>query len=422
MRKMKKIISILLCTSILFLVTACDAVKKETAGQNDLIFTLDVNPSLEFSISSSNIIKSLKAVNDDGKIMLEDNNYTNKSFGYTAKKIIDDLVKDGYLNPADKSTILITFKSLQSEKTNKINEVLQSAIKESGCKAEVYTLYVAQEDDSVKKLAQESNISYGKAYFCSIVSESSKGSIQAQEIAQNNISQIKNTGEKHNVTVKQAVNQANKEMEKIAETTKQITQISTATVKNTTTKSPKTTKEKTTKSPKTTKEKTTRQTTTTTRRVTTTRATTTMPTTTKPPTTQDPIANRTPTADELEVLRLVNADRTKEGLHELQWSKELFRCAVVRADEQLIVFSHGRPNGTGCGSVFNQYGIPKHKCTTETLCKGQTSAYSPYNMHYSLMECPDHRAAIMNVRYTHIGIAIIHGSDGYSYLVEEFYG
>lgn len=64
----------------------------------------------------------------------------------------------------------------------------------------------------------------------------------------------------------------------------------------------------------------------------------------------------------------------------------------------------------------------KHKKATENVACCQNSAYSPFCLHDGLMQSSSHRGAILDSKYTHIAIAIIHGDDGYSYIVEEFYG
>ena len=52
-----------------------------------------------------------------------------------------------------------------------------------------------------------------------------------------------------------------------------------------------------------------------------------------------------------EVLALVNAERKKAGLGELKMEKSLLDTAMVRAEEQAVLFSHTRPNGTSCFSA-----------------------------------------------------------------------
>ncbi|MGI6268310.1 MAG: CAP domain-containing protein [Acutalibacteraceae bacterium] len=401
----KRAVSFLICIALLFTLVACNRKNTESdSGNKNLSVTIDINPSIKIDITPSNVVHLVTAVNDDGKAILKDNKYSNKSLQYVSKNVISDLVSGGYINNADKSTILLTFNSLKSDKTDKIKSEIESAIKSAGYSADIYTLYITSEDKEIKKLAEKSNISYGKAYFCTIVAENSNGTIEVEKMVTDDISQIKDKGEKHKVSVSDIVDKANKKVE-VSESQKVKT---TKTNKTTTNSNKSTTKTSTTK-PKTTKP-------------TTTRTKTTKPSTTKSSTTQVPPAKRTPTADELEVFRLINEERKNEGLAELKWTNLLFSCAVIRSGEILTDLGHGIPDGSSCAPVKNVTGFTNDgSYITESIARCLEDEYSPAFLHQTLMESPSHKNVILNTTYTRIGIAIIKGNDGYYYIVEEFY-
>ena len=409
----KQVISMLMCLILFFALTACEinSTKVDDLNRN-LCVTLDINPSIQIEVTPSNVVESVTAINDDGKSILEENNYTNKSLAYVSKNIVGDLINGGFINKLNKSTILMTFNDLQSPETDKLKIELEGALKNAGCTADIYALYIIDEDKEIKAFAEKNKISYGKAYFCSIVAESSEGGVKAQEIAAKNISEISNTVEKNKISVSDAVNKANKKVEvsQAENTTTQknkdngrITQ--SITTKPVTTKNPKTTSPTTTKKSKTT----------------TTTTTTTKPVTAKP--TVDPIEGREPTEDELEVFRLINEERKKEGLTEYIWSTELYRCAVVRSQELLEKYSFVRPDGkTWYDEVYEIYGLPAHERTAENYSRCATSSYTAASLHDTVMQSNMKKALVLSPDCTHVGLAIITGSDGNTYIAQEFYG
>ena len=59
-----------------------------------------------------------------------------------------------------------------------------------------------------------------------------------------------------------------------------------------------------------------------------------------------------------EVVRLVNEERKRLGLNELVIDEAMMTAAETRAKEQKTLFSHTRPDGTKCFTVFDQFEIP----------------------------------------------------------------
>ena len=122
----KRAVSFLICIALLFTLVACNRKNTESdSGNKNLSVTIDINPSIKIDITPSNVVHLVTAVNDDGKAILKDNKYSNKSLQYVSKNVISDLVSGGYINNADKSTILLTFNSLKSDKTDKIKSEIE---------------------------------------------------------------------------------------------------------------------------------------------------------------------------------------------------------------------------------------------------------------------------------------------------------
>ena len=62
---------------------------------------------------------------------------------------------------------------------------------------------------------------------------------------------------------------------------------------------------------------------------------------------------------ENEVIKLVNAERTKRGLSKLTTNSKMASASDKRAKEIYTKFSHTRPNGKAWDTVFAEYGIKK---------------------------------------------------------------
>ncbi len=114
------------------------------------------------------------------------------------------------------------------------------------------------------------------------------------------------------------------------------------------------------------------------------------------------------------VLDLVNQYRAEEGLPALKMDEELMAAAMQRAAECSIYFSHTRPDGTSCFTVFPSkftYGS-----RAENIAIGQGSATAVMN---SWMNSPGHYGNIMDSSFTTIGIGCFY-QDGILSWVQLF--
>lgn len=89
-----------------------------------------------------------------------------------------------------------------------------------------------------------------------------------------------------------------------------------------------------------------------------------------------------------EVVRLVNAERAKEGLATLQMDSSLNSAAQVRAKEIVTSFSHTRPNGSNCFTALSEAGI-KYNGSGENIAYGQKTPTEVVN---AWMNSAGHRA------------------------------
>jgi len=108
---------------------------------------------------------------------------------------------------------------------------------------------------------------------------------------------------------------------------------------------------------------------------------------------------------ETEVIRLVNIERTKNGLSSLTHDWELSRVARYKSQDMKDknYFSHTSPTYGSPFDMMKSFGI-SYRSAGENIAKGQTT---PQKVVTAWMNSPGHRANILNKSYTHIGVGYV---------------
>lgn len=127
-----------------------------------------------------------------------------------------------------------------------------------------------------------------------------------------------------------------------------------------------------------------------------------------------------------EMIRLINIERSKEGLSPLQYSYELSMAATVRSLEMHYtgVFEHTRQcpnndvNNENCkkwSTVYTDLGITYNRAA-ENIARGFITVESTMN---GFMNSPSHRKNIMNPNLKYVGIGVAEDGSAY-YFSQEF--
>ncbi len=113
------------------------------------------------------------------------------------------------------------------------------------------------------------------------------------------------------------------------------------------------------------------------------------------------------TPNESEMLRLLNAERSKVGLKPLMIDLQITEIARYKAQDMIDndYFSHYSPSYGSPFEMLHNYGI-KYIYAGENLA-GNDSVESA---HESLMESEGHKENILNPEFTHVGIGVKEGS------------
>ena len=121
-----------------------------------------------------------------------------------------------------------------------------------------------------------------------------------------------------------------------------------------------------------------------------------------------------------EVLKLVNAERAKQGLKPLTLNTKLSNVATLKSQDMINknYFSHTSPTYGSPFDMMKQFGIT-YRAAGENIAKGQKS---PQQVMNSWMNSSGHRANILNSNYTELGVGIAKSSNGTIYWTQMFIG
>ena len=146
--------------------------RQTTSLQSTVMF--DVNPSVEIQVDKKDTITSAKALNVDGKKILEDMDLKGSKLNIGVNAIVGSMYKNGYIDEL-KNSILVTVDSkdknhaasLEDRITKEINKSLKTYNIDSAILSQIYDL-----DDEIERKAREYGISEGKAELLEKIIES----------------------------------------------------------------------------------------------------------------------------------------------------------------------------------------------------------------------------------------------------------
>ena len=118
-------------------------------------------------------------------------------------------------------------------------------------------------------------------------------------------------------------------------------------------------------------------------------------------------------SQEMQILKLVNEAREKEGLQPLKYNDKVAAVAQLRADEmnKNKYFEHERPNHTSWVTAYQELGVD-YTIAAENIARGFSQ---PETVVAAWMASEGHRKNILNPRIEYMGIGI----SGY-YYAQEF--
>ncbi|MBP8620255.1 MAG: PepSY domain-containing protein [Firmicutes bacterium] len=131
----------------------------------DTTVSLDVNPSIEIQVNQKERVLDVIPLNDDGKIIVGDMDFSGSNLDVTVHAIIGSMLQNGYLNELTNSILISVDNNdpargaaLQERLTAEVNRLLQT----DTFSGSVLSQTVAKNDD-LQQLAEKYGITMGKA-------------------------------------------------------------------------------------------------------------------------------------------------------------------------------------------------------------------------------------------------------------------
>lgn len=146
--------------------------------------SLDVNPSIEYSVNRFERVIGVKAVNEDGTKVLEKLNLQNQSIDDAIQNTIEQITTQGYLNESEQGGICIAAYGTSEENSQgiagRIRDRIQECIDKEGIEADIEANGIGQQ--RVQR-AEELNTTPGKLNLVEKLQASSEdpGSIVVSE-------------------------------------------------------------------------------------------------------------------------------------------------------------------------------------------------------------------------------------------------
>ncbi|WZY00017.1 SafA/ExsA family spore coat assembly protein [Bacillus sp. FSL W7-1360] len=123
---------------------------------------------------------------------------------------------------------------------------------------------------------------------------------------------------------------------------------------------------------------------------------------------------------EEEVVRLVNAERAKQGLAPLKNNWELSRVARFKSEDMRDAnyFDHTSPTYGSPHKMIKDFGI-SYRASGENIAAGQVT---PQDVFKGWMNSPGHKKNILSPNYTEIGVGYAKGGSYRHYWTQMFIG
>ena len=147
------------------LLAATGYIQFRTYNTVDSVIALDVNPSMELKINSSEKVLEVNALNEDAVKILDGMDLKNTELKVAVNALIGSMLKNNYINDMQNSILV----SVENSDSSKSNELMQKLIPEingyfqnNSIEAAILSQTI-NEDAKIQELSDKYGISHGKA-------------------------------------------------------------------------------------------------------------------------------------------------------------------------------------------------------------------------------------------------------------------
>ena len=175
-------LALVLCTGI-----AANAIRSNaTAGT----FTMDVNPSVEYTIAKSGLVKNVRCLNSDAENALSDVALRKQSIQTALMRTVAAYEACGYMEKGE-ATVLISFDSrldANAELKASLSAEIRKALEQTDAVGTLVFHSELKENAEAAKLAEEVHVSLGRADW--ILTAASKTGLPAEEVARMSLDEL----------------------------------------------------------------------------------------------------------------------------------------------------------------------------------------------------------------------------------------
>ena len=175
-------LALVLCTGI-----AANAIlSNATAGT----FTMDVNPSVEYTIAKSGLVKNVRCLNSDAENALSDVALRKQSIQTALMRTVAAYEACGYMEKGE-ATVLISFDSrldANAELKASLSAEIRKALEQTDTVGTLVFHSELKENAEAAKLAEEVHVSLGRADW--ILTAANKTGLPAEEVARMSLDEL----------------------------------------------------------------------------------------------------------------------------------------------------------------------------------------------------------------------------------------
>ena len=182
----RKIIIIIIIIILLGLITGLIVLN----NQNTSIITMDINPSIKIYLNKNNIVKRVKAINNDAKEIIT-NNFKGKTIDETLKMITDKVIEKDYI---ENNMAIILINSTGNIDNEYLKQQIEQNFIDRSFQSEVIIVNNITKED--KATAKKYNITPAKASYVNSVSKENQNIdiVTLSEKSVNQLKEMKDTG------------------------------------------------------------------------------------------------------------------------------------------------------------------------------------------------------------------------------------
>lgn len=133
------------------------------------VITLDVNPSIEIDVDSTDTVTAVKALNEDARVVIGSMDFTGSSLEVTVNALIGSMLTNGYLDEI-RNSILVSVSDGDATRASTLQDsvsgMIEAALGTGGIDGAVISQTLTA-DAAVTNLAADYNITEGKAALIS---------------------------------------------------------------------------------------------------------------------------------------------------------------------------------------------------------------------------------------------------------------